>query len=480
MKKEKLRKERNKGITLIALVITIIVLLILAGVTIATLTGENGILTRVNKAKTSNAEGEVKDEFALIANEWLIEKNANNKNLGDFLNEKLKEGKLTSIADNENGTYTIKLNGYQVIMNQRGEISDLFNPEEWDKNATPEEYFIWGSDNPENSGYGIVYGYTSEINNFTKIKYPSRCKEVRIGTYETMTEDPWESRSFTNNILEVELPGSVIKIGTSAFSDGSFKSLEKVSIPNSVYRIESSAFRDCTNITSLTIPKSVENLCSSAFYNTAWWNSQPDGIIYLDNVLCGCKGIYPNGDVEVEEGTRVIATQAFFNCTGLKSFKIPESVINIGENFFVGANNNNFKRIVVDNNNKYYMSENGILFNKDKTELIFYPAGKEEAEYVIPNTVTSIKERAFSYCYNLKNVIIPDSVVNIESCAFIRSTGISNIIIPSSVSTMGVNVFDHWTSSQTINCRNTGKPDGWANNWSGQRNPKIVWGYTGN
>ena len=69
---EKLRK--NKGITLIALVITIIVLLILAGVTIATMTGDNGILTQANKTKTSNKEGDASEQFALIENEWAIEK----------------------------------------------------------------------------------------------------------------------------------------------------------------------------------------------------------------------------------------------------------------------------------------------------------------------------------------------------------------------------------------------------------------------
>ena len=111
---EKTRK--NNGITLITLVITIIVLLILAGVAIATLTGDNGILTQANKAKTSNTEGEASEEFALLANEWAIEKNTSNKTLGEFLNEKITEGELSSVEDNGNGTYTIKLNGYQTII----------------------------------------------------------------------------------------------------------------------------------------------------------------------------------------------------------------------------------------------------------------------------------------------------------------------------------------------------------------------------
>lgn len=187
------KSRKNNGITLIALVITIIVLLILVAVSIATLTGENGILTQANNAKTSNAEGEAKDEFALIANEWLIEKNTNNKSLVDFLNEKLTEGKLTSVKDNENGTYTIKQNGYQTIINQNGEISDVFNPEEWDKTATPEDCFIWGSDTPEEEGYDVVVGYTQKIENNTKLKFPSRCTKVDLSIL-----------SYTNNAERVK------------------------------------------------------------------------------------------------------------------------------------------------------------------------------------------------------------------------------------------------------------------------------------
>ena len=65
--------KNNKGITLIALVITIIVLLILAGVSIAMLTGNNGVLTRASSAKVSNRLGEMKDEISLLAAETMTD-----------------------------------------------------------------------------------------------------------------------------------------------------------------------------------------------------------------------------------------------------------------------------------------------------------------------------------------------------------------------------------------------------------------------
>ena len=65
--------KKNNGITLIALVITIIVLLILAGVSIAMLTGDNGVLSRASSAKVANKLGEVKDEISLLASEQMTD-----------------------------------------------------------------------------------------------------------------------------------------------------------------------------------------------------------------------------------------------------------------------------------------------------------------------------------------------------------------------------------------------------------------------
>ena len=119
---------QNKGITLIALVITIIVLLILAGVSIATLTGENGILTQAQSSKTANKKAEAEEIFKLIANEWQIEKRANkNADLGEFLEAKETEyGDKLEVTGNE-APYTLEYNGEKVTIDNNGTLTEVTN-----------------------------------------------------------------------------------------------------------------------------------------------------------------------------------------------------------------------------------------------------------------------------------------------------------------------------------------------------------------
>ena len=118
--------KRNKssihGITLIALVITIIVLLILAGVTISTLTGENGILTKATSSKESTTQGNANDRIKLISNEWLIEKNTGTRDIETFLEDKVISNEIDSWTDNQDGTYDIEVDGYYGTINEDGKV----------------------------------------------------------------------------------------------------------------------------------------------------------------------------------------------------------------------------------------------------------------------------------------------------------------------------------------------------------------------
>ena len=116
----------------------------------------------------------------------------------------------------------------------------------------------------------------------------------------------------------------------------------------------------------------------------------------------------------LETGVTNIGSYAFAGCTRLTSITIPINVKNIGAYTFVGCEN--LTSIHVESENYYYASENGVLFDKRKTTLICYPGGKQ-GEYVIPNTVTSIRRRAF-YASNLTSVTIPKSVTSIGNDAF--------------------------------------------------------------
>lgn len=187
---------------------------------------------------------------------------------------------------------------------------------------------------------------------------------------------------------DLTIPATVTYDGitykVTSIRSGAFYSLEgltSVTIPNSVSAIGSDAFYGCTNLTSVTIPNSVTTIGSNAFEGTAWYNSQPDGLVYAGLVAYKYKGIVPEGtSITLMEGTLGIAGHAFHGCSGLSSVIIPNSVTHIGEYAF-----------------DYCSSLTSII---------------------IPNSVTHIGEHAFYYCSSLTSITIPNSVTIIDYGTF--------------------------------------------------------------
>ncbi len=151
-------------------------------------------------------------------------------------------------------------------------------------------------------------------------------------------------------------------------------------------------------------------------------------------------------------GTKVtkINKYAFSGNSSLENVTIPDSVTEIGDQAFVFCGSTS---INVDKNNTAYSSQDGILYNKDKTELIRYPKRKRDKEYKILDSVTIIGNYAFEGCLLIENVTIPDSVTEIGRGAFTRSCIIS-ANIPKSVIYIGWNAFEQCTSLTDINVDN--------------------------
>tara|TARA_B100001057_G_scaffold498952_1_gene607786 strand:+ start:2028 stop:2972 length:945 start_codon:yes stop_codon:yes gene_type:complete len=133
-----------------------------------------------------------------------------------------------------------------------------------------------------------------------------------------------------------------------------------------------------------------------------------------------------------------ITSYAFRDCTSLTSITIPDCVTTIGDFAFRGCTSLTTIEIGAENGN--YTDVDGVLFNKEKTDLLDYPAGKG-GNYTIPDSVTSIWEYSFAWSINLTSIMIPDSVTSIGAGAFLECTSLTSITIPDSITSIGEGAF---------------------------------------
>jgi hypothetical protein len=219
------------------------------------------------------------------------------------------------------------------------------------------------------------------------------------------------------------IPESIVAIGRKAFAYCSH--LTSVTIPDSVECIEEAAFSDCDSLTSVTVPDSVKSIGAAAFHGCNNLNTValPDSVTDVErHTFYSCGRLI---SVTVPASVNSIGDWAFRNCDSLVSITVPASVTHIGKETFGYCKS--LTDITVENDNRHYSSGNGVLFNKDKTVLICYPAGRE-GDYSIPDGVTCIKDSAFFCCGHLTSVTVPRSVTEIEHWAFSNCSLLTSVI----------------------------------------------------
>ena len=252
----------------------------------------------------------------------------------------------------------------------------------------------------------------------------------------------WDCSSVTN----ITIPEGVTSIGVYAFAGCS--SVTSITIPEGVTSIGVYAFYGCSSVTSITIPEGVTSIGDSAFSKCSNLASItiPEGVTSIGNyAFSNCSSL---ANITISEGVTSIGEHAFAGCSSLTNITIPEGVTSIGGYAFAGCSN--LTSIGVSENNKNYLSVEGVLYTKDKTQIVNYPEGKQNAEYTILKGVTSIGDSAFWGCNSLASIIIPEGVTSIGDSAFSNCSNLASITIPEGVTSIGGYAFYSCSSLTNI------------------------------
>ncbi len=271
-------------------------------------------------------------------------------------------------------------------------------------------------------------------------------------------------RMFRNctSLTDVTLRKGIESISTYQFAGCT--ALKELTIPEGVTSIRHGAFDDCSNLKSITIPSSIEDLghpddnlsytspfirCSAlAEINVSPQNKNyifEDGILYNQDKteLIFCTNARGDSTFVVPDHVKNVYAGALSGCAGIKTIKVPASL----ENLQYGYGNKrldckNLQSIEVDPANEGYASEDGILYNKDKTVLLHYPQAKPGSDFTVPDHVKTVGDYAFSSNSNLKSITFPENVTEINQQVFLY-TKLSKVAVFNASCTFGVYLFDN-------------------------------------
>ena len=341
----------------------------------------------------------------------------------------------------------------------------------------------------DNPNYCDVNGVLMSKDQTKLYFYPLGRPDTSYTVPSTVQSIEYCSFSDSQMLKTVTIPGTVKKIDINAFMYS--KQLQQVSLSTGLERIGTFAFAFCPELKTMTIPGSVEfdyedwhdqNYCGgSMFYEceslesvvfqegvtsipSAFYGAEKLKTVSIPSTVesmstdfslcgkleeisvadgnanfCSVNGIlfnkdrsellvYPGGKAadsyRIPDTVIHIGESAFYGCTRLKTVSIPASVSGVGRCAFGGIS---LKEILVDEQNAAFCSTDGVLFDKGKTELIRYPAGKVATSYQIPTSVTSVSDGAFTYCCHLKTIAIPKGITKFTDWVFMYCDNLEDV-----------------------------------------------------
>lgn len=324
-------KTKENGITLIALVVTIIVLIILASISIASLTGDNGIINQANTAKIDTENSQVLENMRLKVLEY--ERNNINTVITDYLSllksdniiddngivnvTKLMGQDLdTGKGKNGKDVYVLEENilCYYEENGNRKELGNIWNEEVLEE--ADEDLFEITSDGTITLKYFDQYYYNEMDWTIETLVIPEKVDGItvrRIALCSHGIVNPPGYFESIKNLKEVILPSTVTVIDSMAFEG--CVSLKNITMPDSLKIIEYEAFKNCTSLSTIEIPESVTSIGDSAFEECSSLTS-----------------------ITIPENVTSIGSDAFYECTSISTIEIPKSVADMGAWVFCNWN----------------------------------------------------------------------------------------------------------------------------------------------
>ena len=401
--------KRGNGVTLIALAVTIIVMLILAGVTISTLTGNSGITTKASKAKTKSYLANIKEEYEL----YLSEKRMDDEYDLDTL---YANDKTIRYEGNEVGTgiaeicSSIKKGDEKKFEIIKGKIYYVSQ----DKNVIPIAVELGFSINPyEITDSGVLKSSSMNLylvdndGHLDLSEYEGKIKTIEAGAFSKV-----EIESGINPLQSIVLPKGITTIGDDAFSYNT--NLTSIKIPNTVTSIGKRAFQGCTNLTSIEIPDTVTYIgdyCFSGCNRLQKIKLSKKIQTINQRLLQGCSSLT---EIEIPEGVKSIGYAAFISCNKLTTITLPASLTSFNGTAIAGLSR--LTEVKVADGNNSFKFENGMLLSKDGKTM--YMALLTLTEINVPNGVVSIVGDTLSGSSATK-IILPDTVgANLSGTVF--------------------------------------------------------------
>ena len=288
-----------------------------------------------------------------------------------------------------------------------------------------------------NIGEGVTsvnaYAFAG-CSNLERVILPKSLKEISYGMFREC-----------KNLRGVDIGEGVTSVNAYAFAGCS--NLERVILPKSLKEIPDGMFEDCENLKHINLPQELQNIGSVAFSCTglkeinlpkslkmigygafSYCNNLvsvivPDSVNTLYNTFISCGSLQT---VVLGEGLKTIGRSTFGYCTRLSEIYIPAGVTKIDQKPYAATIGyeywgpcekvraiygcRNLQRVVVSPDNKYYSDIDGVLFDKGKNDLLYYPEGRTSVKYDVPEGVDTIASYAFYYVKDLKSIHLPTTL----------------------------------------------------------------------